>query len=406
MAQTQTRTRQQTRQQPPAQQPPQQAPQNGQLQTIEQPRLPYPPPGVLRHYGFDGAQWRTFVEAVWPGAKTVEGVLMALDYCKARRLDPFKRPVHIVPIYDKSKRREVESVWPGINEVRTTASRTGLLAGWDPTKFGPSKKFGWTDGEGEDRAPIQRELEHPEWAQVTVYRLDATGTPRAYPGPVIRWREYYATAGFNTIAPNAMWRRKTWFMLEKCAQAAALRAAFPEELGNDYTAEEMAGQIIDHVPTPGEAPTRPRRDDFMVPEHQSTLPPAETVDQGGGQTIEHDEGKEQGPRQDAQDSAAAEGKQPGKPAAARPDPDWQRRWGALKVRAAGDLLAGGGHPMKQLANDAIELIKVASKLDLGQPVLTTPAMLQLKKDAPDDFERVRTARRDRFALLEDDERGG
>jgi len=258
----QTATRRAKHQQSTQQQAPEPAPQSGQLEKIEKPRLPYPPPGVLRHYGFDGAQWRTFVEAVWPGAKTVEGVLTALDYCKARHLDPFKRPVHIVPIYDKSRKREVESVWPGINEVRTTAARTGLLAGWEPTEFGPTHKFSWIE-EGEDRhAPVQHEIEYPEWARVTVYRRDAGGNPRAYPGPIIRWREYYATAGYNTIAPNAMWRRKTWFMLEKCAQAAALRAAFPEELGNEYTAEEMFGQVVDHL-TSEAPPPRPRMQDFI-----------------------------------------------------------------------------------------------------------------------------------------------
>jgi len=253
MAQTQTRSRPQQERQAP---PPQQAPAGGQLATIAPPRLPYPPQVALDYYGVDKVQWRTFVESTWPSAKTVEGVLLALDYCKARRLDPFKKPVHVVPIYDRNRGREVESVWPGINEVRTTATRTGLLAGWEPTKFGPHKKA--------NLAGV--EVEYPEWAQVLVYRLDANGQKQAYPGPIIYWREYYAPAKHDTLAPNAMWKRKPSFMLEKCAQAAALRAAFPEELGNEYTAEEMRGKVVDHVATPAgmqeAAPPRPRREDF------------------------------------------------------------------------------------------------------------------------------------------------
>jgi hypothetical protein len=53
-----------------------------------------------------------------------------------------------------------------------------------------------------------------------------------------------------------------------CAEAAALRAAFPEELGNDLTAEEMAGRTIDttavpHVEIPAfETPARPTAKEF------------------------------------------------------------------------------------------------------------------------------------------------
>lgn len=256
MAQTQTRPRPQQQRQAPSPQAAQQAPAGGQLATIAPPRLPYPPQVALDYYGIDKVKWRTFVESTWPGAKTVEGVLLALDYCHARRLDPVKKPVHIVPIWDRVRGREVESVWPGINEVRTTAARTGLLAGWDQAKYGPMKKAN-LDGV---------ELEYPEWAQVTVYRLDANGNRQAYPGPEIYWREYYATAKRDTLAPNEMWRRKTRFMLWKCAEAAALRAAFPEELGNQYAAEEMWGKVVDHVPSPAgmqePPPPRPRREDF------------------------------------------------------------------------------------------------------------------------------------------------
>jgi hypothetical protein len=82
-----------------------------------------------------------------------------------------------------------------------------------------------------------------------VHRLDRAGNPRAYPGPRVYWLESYATAGRDTVAPNEMWRRRTRGQLDKCAEAAALRAAFPEELGNDYAAEEMEGQVVDHAPS-------------------------------------------------------------------------------------------------------------------------------------------------------------
>src|SRR5690606_12622943 len=98
-------------------------------------RLPWHP-GVEERFGIERSQWRALVESVWPSAKTVEGVILALSYCRARRLDPFKRPVHIVPIWNSQLGKEVETVWPGIGELRTTACRTGSYAGCEPATFG------------------------------------------------------------------------------------------------------------------------------------------------------------------------------------------------------------------------------------------------------------------------------
>ena len=35
-----------------------------------------------------------------------------------------------------------------------------------------------------------------------------------------------------------MWKTRKYAQLEKCTEAAALRSAFPEEIGNDYIGEE------------------------------------------------------------------------------------------------------------------------------------------------------------------------
>src|SRR5262249_27738374 len=88
------------------------------------PRLARPPSVALS----DG-QWRALVEAVWPAAKSAESVALAISYCATRRLDPFKRPVHIVPVWNSSLGKMVETVWPGINELLTTAQRSKSFAG-------------------------------------------------------------------------------------------------------------------------------------------------------------------------------------------------------------------------------------------------------------------------------------
>ncbi len=57
------------------------------------------------------------------------------------------------------------------------------------------------------------------------------------------WEETYARVKKSEM-PNEMWQKRPRGQLLKCAKAASLRAAFPEETG-DYTAEEMAGKVIE-----------------------------------------------------------------------------------------------------------------------------------------------------------------
>ena len=59
------------------------------------------------------------------------------------------------------------------------------------------------------------------------------------------WTEAYATTGRGSDVPNEMWRKRPYGQLEKCTEAAALRKAFPEELGSTYAAEEMEGRTIE-----------------------------------------------------------------------------------------------------------------------------------------------------------------
>jgi phage recombination protein Bet len=167
-----------------------------------------------------------------------ESLALVLDYCRARKMDPLKKPVHIVPIWSHRRQMMVDTIWPSIAEVRMTAMRTKLFAGRDATTFGPTvtQKIGGA------------EVTFPEWAQVTVYRLVNVGAEQerhAFPGAVVRWRETYSTQRRDDPTPNAMWRKRPFGQLEKCAEAAALRAAFPEELGNEYIPEEMTGRQLE-----------------------------------------------------------------------------------------------------------------------------------------------------------------
>lgn len=241
-------------------------------------RLPMSP-SIAKEFDIDAPTWRVLVEQTFPSARTIEAVLMALSYCRARNLDIFKKPVHIVPMWSSAKRAMVETVWPGIAEIRTTAARTGEYVGIDAVEFGPmiertfkgrlevwkNKKKVWED--------VEKTVRYPEWASVTVYRF-TKGNRYAYHAKVF-WEETYAKTG-RTEIPNEMWEKRARGQLDKCVEAAALRKAFPEEVGSMYAAEEMEGRVIEGA-VAAEAPARPT---------PPTPPPAEDETITSSTTIE------------------------------------------------------------------------------------------------------------------------
>lgn len=192
--------------------------------------LTIPAAATLR--AIEPSAWNAMKE-LYDGASETS-LALVFDYCKARQLDPLKKPVHIVSVWSNRRKAMVETIWASIAEARITAMRTGLYAGKDDTLFGPSitAKVGRVD------------LTYPEWAQVTVKRL-VSGQAMPFAGPKVRWLETYSRLAKDDASPNAMWAKRTFGQLEKCAEAAALRVAFPEEFGGTYTAEEMEGKVID-----------------------------------------------------------------------------------------------------------------------------------------------------------------
>lgn len=210
------------------------------------------PNGVAKEFGIDANQWRTLVDQIFPTAKSTGAIELALSYCKSRKLDIFKKPVHIVPMYSSVLKREVETVWPSIAEIRTTAARTGEYAGIDEIQYGPERHEDFTFDKWVDKKQVSvtETVTYPEWASVVVYRI-VKGQRQPFHAKV-RWKEAYARMG-KSDTPNEMWRKRTFGQIDKCVEAAALRMAFPEETGSMYAAEEMEGQI---APAPASVETQ------------------------------------------------------------------------------------------------------------------------------------------------------
>lgn len=185
-------------------------------------------PPVVSRRGINDAQWRTLMNNLFPGAKG-ESVLMVWDYCVARKLDPMKKPCHIVPMRVGDSWRDV--VMPGIYEYRTTANRTGEYLGHSKPVYGPEIEY--------------LGVKAPEYCELTVFRWNAKAQQKCEFPVQVKFSECVATAWDKEARGpkvNARWTKAPQQMLTKCTEAAGLREAFPDELGGEVTAEEMEGQ--------------------------------------------------------------------------------------------------------------------------------------------------------------------
>ena len=200
---------------------------------------------------------KTLQASLYPGAHA-DSVKLVLGYCRAQRLDPMQKPVHIVPMKvkvgtsddGKAIYADRDVVMPGIGLYRSQASRSAQHMGTSDPEFGPTKTLTFTDEVWEDngrggrtKRRVEATIEYPEWCRVTVRRRLPTGEVGEFSATEY-WLENYATAGRYTDAPNAMWRRRPRGQIAKCSEAQALRKAFPE-FGSEPTAEEMEGKPID-----------------------------------------------------------------------------------------------------------------------------------------------------------------
>ncbi len=183
----------------------------------------------------EGEMLAVLQSSLYPGA-ALDSIRMVLSYCRAAGLDPMQKPVHIVPMWDRSVGGMRDVIMPGVNLYRIQASRSGQFAGISEPEFGPDVTV--TLG-GQD-------VTYPDWCRVTVKRQLASGHVAEFTAREF-WMENYAVKGGKekSIAPNAMWTKRPRGQIAKCASAQALRNAFPE-IAAQYTAEEMEGKEILH----------------------------------------------------------------------------------------------------------------------------------------------------------------
>jgi phage recombination protein Bet len=169
--------------------------------------------------------------------------------CARRGVHPMDRLIYPVVRKDKEGKRRV-TFQMGIDYLRAAGEETGRYVGQDPPSFGPPIKQDFEEYDDETKKYKSLTIEVPEWAECTVRRKDPETGEVAPIAHQAYWKEYYPGQKLGH-----MWRKMPHNQLAKCAEAGALRKAFPRKLGGLYINEEM--EKADAIPfTPIQEPKK------------------------------------------------------------------------------------------------------------------------------------------------------
>lgn len=151
--------------------------------------------------------------------------------CNRTQLDPFARQIYAVRRYNALAGREVMTTQISIDGQRIVAKRSGMYRGQTKTE--------WCDESGK-WMDVWLKKTSPAAARIGVHHAQFAET-------------LYAVARFDAYAQRKkdgtlmhMWAEKGDIMIGKCAEALALRKAFPQELSGMYTSEEMGDEGVQY----------------------------------------------------------------------------------------------------------------------------------------------------------------
>lgn len=189
-----------------------------------------------------------------------EDIIQFIYVCYRTGLDPILGQIHAVYRWSSAFGRETMSIQTGIDGMRLVAQRTKEYAGQEDITY----------------IPEDESTGYPAKASVTIYKM-LNGARVSFSASA-RWNEYVQLD--KNKLPTSMWKKMPYLMLGKCAEALALRKAFPNELSGIYSTDEMhqSDNVMSGLPTPErfEKPEAPKEIEVVhgAPEdNQVSTPP-------------------------------------------------------------------------------------------------------------------------------------
>jgi phage recombination protein Bet len=180
----------------------------------------------LREFGWTKNRFEVIQRTYFRGLSS-DDISVFGHVCKHVNLDPFLKQIYPVIRDVKQKdgtKKPTMSIQTGIDGYRAIAERTG--------KYSPGKE------------PLFKYDKEGRLFSATAFVMKMTNDGK--------WHEVAATAILSEYRPafqNDFWSTKPHIMISKCAEALALRKAFPAELSGVYTKEEMdqAGPSLEEI---------------------------------------------------------------------------------------------------------------------------------------------------------------
>lgn len=183
--------------------------------------------GIARQReGLTDEQIQLITNTIAKGA-TKDELALFVQTCSRLGLDPFARQIYFVKRRQKDGDRWIEKgeMQVSIDGFRVVAERTRQYRGQTAPQW-CGKDGAWRD--------VWLESAPPAAARIGVYR-------EGFAEPLYRVARFDSYAQRNRDGDLLkMWKTMPDVMIAKCAEALALRAAFPNELSGVYTTDEMA----------------------------------------------------------------------------------------------------------------------------------------------------------------------